>query len=253
MHATLKLALALGLLWSDLVSASPVLVEVKADLQSTWYSNSSTNLNGKQSKFSTRCIFNTNSWFIHGDFLMNASESHWLLGTNVLVERVITTNRSELRQRFAAEALRPRPGEKFTETHPAFGGFPPGTGIQRVPWLAFCSGPYLRHEGRHMPRPIGRPGPFSRYTDETEVFGDALGLPQHMRLYSPEHKMICEYRVLRSTNFFGWNIPVEIQLTSYAQTDRGKADLTSRTELTGMVESLGMAEEPKPPSWTKLE
>ena len=55
-----------------------------------------------------------------------------------------------------------------------------------IAWLAFCSGPYLRREGRLIPLVCdeGRHTPDRyAYTDETEVFPDAFGLPRSVNLF----------------------------------------------------------------------
>ena len=58
-----------------------------------------------------------------------------------------------------------------------------------IPWLAFCSGTYLKREGRIIPLPAAIlrhcPDRFA-YRDVTTTFDDDLGLPKSIDLFSSQ-------------------------------------------------------------------
>src|SRR5436309_12529654 len=60
-------------------------VEISAELNSTWQSQTETNHHSK----TVRCILGTNGRFISGDFLENAKIDYWLVGTNVIEQTTI--------------------------------------------------------------------------------------------------------------------------------------------------------------------
>jgi hypothetical protein len=83
-----------------------------------------------------------------------------------------------------------------------------------VSWLAFCSGPFLKHEGRKIYPPGGLSWWESAvcdydWRDQTVVFPDAPGLPQSISLISSNNQCIFRYKVLETTNAFGWTFPRE--------------------------------------------
>ncbi|MGH7971093.1 MAG: hypothetical protein ACREIC_20415 [Limisphaerales bacterium] len=84
-------------------------------------------------------------------------------------------------------------------------GHPMADETVNIAWLAFCSGPYLRREGRRIPLVCddGRhtPDRFA-YTDQTTVFPEALGLPRSVDLFMSRE------RYLSSVEGFykGWGV-----------------------------------------------
>lgn len=139
------------------VSVAPAIraadsVEIKIELNSTWKSQTKTNQHTK----TARCVVGTNGWYIAGDFIENAATAYWLIGTNVIEHRIITSS-MYLRQAedFVSEHIPrrkpvlpmagsyPHGGEKFTTVHPSPQGQPAGQGMANAVWLAFCSGTYL--------------------------------------------------------------------------------------------------------------
>jgi hypothetical protein len=126
-------------------------------------------------------------------------------------------------------------------------GHPMGHFGVNIPWLAFCSGTYLRREGRIIPLPCAIlrhcPDRFA-YTDITSTFDDELGLPKSIDLFSSkplflkshtdwdkEHSfgdrykewkektalkiqdgiLVFHYAVLESTNMLGWTFPTKFE------------------------------------------
>lgn len=127
-------------------------------------------------------------------------------------------------------------------------GCPLGGYCVNIPWLTFCSGPYLKRKARVVPLPVmdlrHAPDGFA-YADKTSCFPDELGLPKSIELYAsdslfkasvnsevfqgkhdvnlwkrgsmgfkwdfPDGMLRFRYSVLESTNLLGWNIPVRFQ------------------------------------------
>lgn len=139
-----------------------------------------------------------------------------------------------------------------------------------IPWLAFCSGTYLKGEGRLVPLVADMlrhtPDRFA-YTDRTETFDDALGLPKSVQLFSSrelferstvdfhsgwgdryldwdrrtaatleEGILALDYQVMASTNFLGWNIPLEFRISQKPRPHMQNGN--ALYEATGRVESL---------------
>ena len=192
--------------------------------------------------FTSRCVFGTNLWMLQNDFISNADETWWCTGTNVIRHWIITKKGSEPRGPLVATV--PEVGEKFTRIYDARDNFHlRGPAYQH--WLAFCSGSFLKAEGRHL-QPfysgLGNAGP---YSDRTQTFKDALGLPQRMELSRGDGKLVCVYEVHQSTNFLGWSIPLRFTATQYSLSD----GISKRhTTASAIVTSIGEAAEPVVPA-----
>src|ERR1051325_4468203 len=63
-------------------------VEITTELNSTWISPPITNYFSN----TATCVIGTNDWYISGDFLKNAHVEYWLVGTNVVERKVITSS-----------------------------------------------------------------------------------------------------------------------------------------------------------------
>ncbi len=119
-------------------------VEITIELNSTWRSQTTTNHHGT----TARCIVGSNDWHISGDFLRNAKVDYWLVGTNVIEHRIITSSMYiEQAKDFVSEKILgqkprlmagsyPRAGETFTTIHPSPIGQPAFHGMEGVVWLA---------------------------------------------------------------------------------------------------------------------
>jgi hypothetical protein len=177
-----------------------------------------------------RCLVGTGSWLIEGDFLANGKETQWFTGTNIIKHSVITKLPSkdmELYERNHGRAY-PHLGQQFTKVIESVDGNPGrpartedllNTPSARICWLAFCAGPCLKREGRHIFPPgdfwkelVSAPAGFS---DKTTTFDDRLGMPSSVDLYMTNGQPIMQYRVSRSTNVLGWSFPLEFQLAEY--------------------------------------
>jgi len=95
----------------------------------------------------------------------------------------------------------------------------------RIAWLAFCSGTYLKREGRRLypPDDIWKerggersPTNFSGFSDRTVVFNDGFGLPKSVHLQAARRGFpVLQYGVSSSTNVCGWEFPQEFYLAQY--------------------------------------
>jgi hypothetical protein len=112
--------------------------------------------------------------------------------------------------------------------------------------LAFCSGPFLKTQGRQLYPPsdlwkqvIHAP---SGFMDTTIAFEDDLGLPQSVDLSTTNNIPVMQYRVAKTTNVLGWEFPLEFYLAQYrpARTHGWELNLSARGKLSsvGILDSL---------------
>lgn len=132
--------------------------------------------------------------------------------------------------------------------------------LGRIAWLGFCSGPCLKRPGRLIFPPsdlwkelVCAPSGFS---DRTEVFDDALGLPKRVDLFTPRTEPVLQYRVTNSTNFLGWHFPLEFNVAQYRPaplpesprvtfgTNGWELEFTARVKVT----SIGVGTKPRIPA-----
>jgi hypothetical protein len=241
-----------------LVLIAPVIraveyVEIKAELDSTWQPQTQTNHHSK----TALCTVGTNAWFISGDFAANARIAYWLLGTNIIEQTTITSsmyfrqaedfvseNILHRKPRLQIAHSYPHAGERFTKIHPSPQGQPAGQGMANTVWLAFCSGTYLKHDGRQIPMPLGSASDAFGYSDKTVVFEDLLGLPKSVELYAPNGQLVCKYEVLQTTNFLGHTFPLRFRLVQHGQPASGSARMNSTTEVFGRVTAIQIGKQP---------
>jgi hypothetical protein len=147
----------------------------------------------KTRTFSVLCLIGTNLWRIENDSAKGGI-SRWLFdGTNIYESIQVTSPPPEEMQEHLKETLHPAivPFEQAKSNltihiWPTQDGHPLGDLGVNIPWLAFCSGPYLKRDGRlvSLPCEILRhtPDRFA-YTDKTETFPDTVGLPRSIDLF----------------------------------------------------------------------
>jgi hypothetical protein len=167
-------------------------------------------------RYTVRCLVGTNSWQIEGAFPPNRTFTSWFTGGKVVEQDVLN------QATFSAPA-----GTTWTSESASEDGNP-GKPIRqkdllteqaRIAWLAFCSGSFLKPEGRHIFPPsdlwkeLGNAP--SGFADRTIVFGDPLGLPRTMDIYTTNGQPIFQYRVTTSTNALGWEFPLHFRLAQY--------------------------------------
>ncbi len=157
-------------------------------------------------------------------------------------------------------------------------GYPSAEPWINIPWLAFCSGQYLRVDGRRVPSVCleGRHEPDTlAYNDKTQTFTDGFGLPSSVDLFSARHLLaksverkdflgkhdlalwergamgfkypqldgthIFHYEVTQSTNMEGNTIPIIFQWVCYSSLE-SNAIVSSRG--TGRVVSIHPCDKP---------
>jgi hypothetical protein len=181
------------------------------------------------------CVFGANLWMIDGDLAANARETWCCTGTNIVSRSVITKDLS------GHGVATPRAGEIITGV---IGPWPakPLPGIAYSTWLAFCSGSFLAAEGRRILPPSAPPNP-DKYEDKTRLFPVPPGLPERIELYGPNKGIpVCVYQAGQSTNFAGWTVPLQFELSEFQIIGGDAIAPTQRT--IGTVTSIGLAEAP---------
>lgn len=155
---------------------------------------------------SVHCVVGTNLWYITGNLSGNANITLLFTGTNIFELDVLNKG-------FTA-------GKSWTNSWPSDGVV--SNGIGNLPWLAFCSGPYLKQRVPVIPLPA--PSGYFRDNvsyDRRQVFNDELGLPSSVDFFLPRKspggsKILYSpdgvYRVVESTNFLGWTFPLKFEV-----------------------------------------
>lgn len=194
------------------------------------------NANGasRTEPWEVRCVVGTNDWQMEGPFLQGAKSTSWFTGTNLVLIHELSKPLGEhqrLRD-YTNESVRTiqaatPAGQRWTEIADSVDGNPSRTVRQvdllnlhgRIAWLAFCSGPCLKREGRRLFPPsdlwkevVSAPAGFS---DRTVVFEDGLGLPKSVHLQATNGFPVLQYGVSSSTNVCGWEFPQEFYLIQY--------------------------------------
>lgn len=129
--------------------------------------------------FPVTCSVWSNGWKIDSRFTSNGLESAFFDGTNVYRSL----------QAVSLEGVRTdgTSGSITITISPSPGGNPLGDLGLNLPWLAFCSGGYLKIPHRIVPLPVvDIPGTADSlsYTDNITTFGDEGGLPKMVELFT---------------------------------------------------------------------
>ena len=211
----------------------------------------------------TRCVVGVDTWMIESEF-PTSLVTRWFTGSNVIEYTVITQKSPDSDPKRAAEGSRlvltaPAVGHSYTRIHESEDGNP-GRPV-RVPdlmgfdfpatvsWLAFCSAPTLRREGRRIypPSAFWKESSLvhSGWSDTTEVFYDDLGLPRSINLTTTNNQSIFQYQVRQSTNVLGWNFPLEFYGMQYLPTGTNAWKL--HMTLKGRVTRIGPSPRPEIP------
>jgi hypothetical protein len=195
------------------------------------------------------CVVGTNVWQLDGDFVTGAKTRWYFDGTNVCLS---LQHKEEKPDNPAlangAAPLDLHSNSQTAETKPDVtidiqvtpGGYPPDDVEVNIPWLAFCSGSFLKQSERIIPLPtsaLGHAPDAFAYSDKTVTFEDALGLPKEIEMFTsaslyhasvkqfwPNRKELpssenkdgirkFHYIVTQSTNFQGWHFPLEFEYT----------------------------------------
>jgi len=231
-------------------------VDLTADIQTVRW------VNGYKDKparvdvvnWKTRCLVGTNSWLIEqeGEYTKDA---WWFTGSNVVVSTLVLKYPSDRPELFArnhpdivvgreyTKILDMRHGEAAGVSAVTVGDVLHGAANANIPWLAFCSGPYLKSEGGSVRLPVlDQSTWYVTCSNSPTVFPDSLGLPQGIEFYST-NQPLCHYRTVGSTNVLGWNFPLEFHMAQYGM------NFTThlwevRMTVSGKVTGIGVGREP---------
>src|SRR6185369_7430673 len=234
-------------------------VEISAEIETITYQSGVTNdaAGEVHRTISVVCTVGTNEWRIDNTFSKNSNVSWFFDGTNVYDSSQITkplstpTKERTAKQGFATVPFENSKSNLTIRIDARPDGCPLGNVGVNIPWLAFCSGTYLKREGRIIPLPVATlryaPDAFA-YSDRTQIFDDELGLPRTLDLFTsqslyevsvtkfnhdnfrdvekatlmkwaPRNGILkFHYVVTESTNFLGWNFPTRFE---YIQNEPG--------------------------------
>ena len=87
---------------------------------------------------------------------------------------------------------------------------------------------------------------YSGWSEQTEVFGDSLGLPKSIHLVTTNNQSVFQYQAHRATNVLGWNFPLEFFGVQYKPTRTNGWEL--HLTVKGKVTAIGVGAEPQIPS-----
>ncbi len=210
-----------------------------------------------------RCVIGADSWMIATEF-PSFKITRWFTGTNIVEYTLIKEQKPVAAADKGAEHSRlalttPSAGHKYTKIYESADGNPgrPG-GVAdlmgfdmpaRISWLAFCSGPSLKREGRQIfpPSHLWKESSiaYSGWSDLTEIFQDGLGLAKSINLVSTNGQSIFQYQVRQSTNVLGWNLPLEFYGVQYHPS--GANGWKLHMSLKGRVTAIGACAKPEIP------
>lgn len=210
---------------------------------------------GKTARF----VVGTNAWMMEGGFRNNATVTRWYTGTNI-IDRTVITNQPPDPPRVAnmPVMLAPPVGHQSSHVYESSDGNP-GRPVRvadfmevygKIGWLAFCSGESLKRAKHQFFPPDDiwkeRCSCSGVFIDKTVAFEDGLGLPKSLDLYTEKGQLILQYQVRQSTNFLGWNFPLEFYLVQYGpahwpRTNSWEVELTAK----GRLISIGLGDDPQ--------
>ena len=240
------------------------------------------------------CTVGSNEWWIETDAAKRAIEKWHFDGTNVCSSvRIVRPMPEEQRARFTQftrlstvpfEAARSNLTVRVWESGH---GHPLADLHINMVWLAFCSGPHLKREGRLIPLPCDNlhhaPDRYA-YRDKTETFDDGVGLPRVVDLYLSKalyetsatdfyrewftsaqyvpwtKKVVAKltegfhqfhYAVLATTNFAGRTFPQEFEFRQEGRPWQQNGDWIHQG--TGTLKSIRATERPEGPFDTSMQ
>lgn len=209
-------------------------------------------------------IIGTNLWMIEGSYPQQKT-TWWFTGSNMVHQIVVTGQTPEadikrMSQKFGMAVTSPKVGSQSVWSYPSTNGNP-GRPVRVADimsfdmaanycWLAFCSGQCLKQKD-HKIYPPSSDWKESRlvrtgWTDETELFKDDLSLAERLNLVTTNDQSIFKYQVRRSTNFMGWNIPLEFYGVQYLPSGSNAWKL--HMTLKGRVTAIRAGTKPRVPN-----
>jgi hypothetical protein len=232
--------------WLLLVAgAAAQYVEVVLEFdQTSWKRGQSGQSTERSWTNAARCVFGTNSWLIEGDFMRSARQTWWCTGSNIFTRTIITEKLPDDRPGREFFGPAPHVGEKSEETFGPRSNFR-FHGLPQVPWLAFCSGTFVKAKGHQLLPPLSENYLEDQLNDKTQTFNDALGLPNDVKIFKSDSTLLCTYRVLQSTNVSIGTIPTRFELIQFRESDSGKME--NRWRVRGSVTSIKETSQPPLP------
>jgi len=240
--------------------------------------------------WSVSCLVGPDKWMIESHFASNVISTYYFDGTNVLeiIKLISISDTDSLRKILKGNLPVPRRTTNVTDwcfLNISPGAHPLANLGANLPWLAYCSGNYLRDTGHVIPLPgaVIRhvQGAFG-YASDLETFDDPLGLPKNLVLSAskvlfasavsheslirtgrsalevqnvrkpvsgiPEGFIRARYSVLAHTNFDGRQIPISFTYEQYLPATNGASIQTLSVH--GLVVSLKSALPPELPLLT---
>jgi len=204
--------------------------------------------------WTTHCVVGTNSWLIEQQSGEYTRDSWWFTGSNVVAHSVVLKYPSDRPELFARNHPEIVVGRGYSQVQESLDGGPRlaspvqlgdlGRATPSIPWLAFCSGPYLKTKDRvlDLPSPRAQATFYYVYSDTTRVFEDSLGLPIGVEFVST-NQPLCQYRTVGPTNVLGWNFPLEFHLVQYRTSFNSQSWVVDMTA-SGKVTAIGIGREP---------
>ncbi len=257
-------------------------VEVSAEIQSYTYKNG---IIDRDTAFHRTiyagCITSTNNnngWRIDAE-LDDSEQKCFFDGTNVYLG---TRGIDRMTTPIGPGPMRIKPFENKQPRLPTVGVHPISDGrswggeVVNIPWLAFCSGAYLKRPGRVVPLPVfyilnaaGANG----CSDKMETFDDELGLPKTVELFTssalyrssvlewnrafllnlptnsslPDGLLKFHYAVTASTNFLAWTFPLSFEYTEYEDDSNRPGVPVPVYGGVGKLTSIGVSAKPENP------
>jgi hypothetical protein len=257
-------------------------VEISAAIDLISFRSGDTNAEAtaKPGTISVICITGPGRWRIENDWSLNGVNKWFFDGTNVYKSlQIVKPQETSVRK---AGGL---PSVPFDEARsnltiniwPSPDGHPLGDEAVNIPWLAFCSGTYLKRQDRLIPLPAEMlrhtPDRYA-YSDQTATFKDALGLPRSLDLFLSKSRYLISvedfyrgwgtrylermkaavtnlhqgtrtfhYSVTATTNFLTWTFPLRFEFFQQGRDFIQNGDWHKRG--TGTVKSIREVAEPK--------
>jgi Methylamine utilisation protein MauE len=250
-------------------------IKISGEITQFSYAFNQTNSQNRWN-FPFTCIVGTNDWWIESDYPVGARETCYFDGTNVYSRLQATPHEGGDTNPSGA------PHATITIAHC---DFPLSNLGLNIPWLAFCSGNYLKDDNRVIALPVndipGRPDSFA-YTDKRELFADAPGLPKRVELFTSKARFMASladerlyrnsqllqlransasiptedgilrfrYLVGNTTNFSGWALPTDFEFIAYFP--NSKREAYPYVGGTGLVTSITKSARPENVFSTKI-
>jgi hypothetical protein len=132
-------------------------------------------------------------WMIRIPAIGNAEEIHVCDGTNVVKYTVVLHQDGALLERLAGAVPANLPKDGGPVMMVVTSGFHPADHyVVNLAWMAWCSGPFLKIPDRVIPtvvNPVREDLAAFGFSDRTQTFSDALGLPKRLELIVSHERM----------------------------------------------------------------